>query len=73
MVSIMLKEETNNYSILAALHSPLTPVLSKTPPLLPPPFPTPAPTIAADVVGMLYAAFPDLSIKFQLNIILNRK
>ena len=70
---IMLKEETNNSSLVAALHTPLPQVPSKTPPLPHPHVPTPAPMIATDTVGTLAAAFPYLSTKVQLNSILNRK
>ena len=62
---IMFKEETNNSSLVADLKPSLPPAPSKTPPLSPPPIPTPVPTLAA--------AFPALSIKLQLNSILNCK
>ena len=42
---IMLEEETNNSSLVAALHPPLPPVPSKTPLIPPPTVVTPAPTI----------------------------
>ena len=70
---IMLKEETKNSSLVAALQLPLPPIPGKTPPLPSPTFPTPVPTIADDTVVTLSAAFPDLSTKVKLNSILNRK
>ena len=58
-MSIMLKEEINNSSPIAALQPPLTPVPSKTPLILHLPFINLAPTIAAAAAGTLAAAFPD--------------
>ena len=70
---IIIKKETNNFSLVAALHPPLPPIPSKTPPLPPPPVLTPVPTIVTATGGMLAAAFLDLSTKVQLNNIFNRK
>ena len=72
-MSIMLEEETNKNSLVAALQIPLPPIPSKTP--LPPPLPvpTPVPAIAAATVVTLVDALPDQSTKVQLNSILNRK
>ena len=64
-MSTMLEEETNNFSLVAALHITLPPIPSKNSLLPPAPVPTPVPTIAASTVGTLAAAFPDLSTKFQ--------
>ena len=72
-MSIMLKEETNNSSIVAALQPPRPPVPSKTPSLPPLPVPTLVPTISTSVVRALAASFPALSTRFQLNSILNHK
>ena len=72
-MSIMFKEETNNYSLVAALQPPLSPVPSKTPLLPPPHVPTPVPIKAASDVVTLAASFPALSTKVQLHSILNRK
>ena len=72
-MSIMIKEETKNSSLLAALQPSLPPVPSKTPSLPPPHVPTPVPMIAASGVVTRATSFPDLSTKVQLNIILNRK
>ena len=72
-MSIMLKEETKNSSLVAAIQPPLPPIHSETTPLPPPPVTTPVPKIAADTLGTLAAAYPDLSTKVQLNSILNRK
>ena len=73
-MSIMLEEEINNYSLVAALQTTLPPVPNQTAPQVPP-FITPSPTIstAATNVRKIAAAFPDLSTKVQLNSILNRK
>ena len=71
-MSIMIEEEMNNSSLIAALKPSLTPDPSKNPPLLPLPVPTPVPNIAAAAMGMLSDALLDLSTKFQLNSILNR-
>ena len=70
---IMLEEETNNSSLVAALHPPLPPVPSKTPLIPPPTVVTPAPTISAAAVGTLAATFLALPTKVQLNSILNCK
>ena len=64
-MSIMIEEETNNSSLVAALKPPLTPVPSKTRTLPPPPVPNPVTNILAAAVVTLAAAFPDLSTKFQ--------
>ena len=72
-MSIMLKEETNKSSLVAALHQPLLLVPSKTPPLPPPPVPTPVPKIATTAAGTLAAALPAISTKVQLHSILNLK
>ena len=47
VMSIVLEEETNNRSLVAALQPPLSPVPSKTPPILPPPILTPVPAISS--------------------------
>ena len=70
---IILEEENNNSYLVGALHTALTPVPSKSPPIPPPPIPTPLPPIAADAVVTLSATFLDLSTKGQLNSILNHK
>ena len=70
---IMLEEETNNSSLVAALQPPLSQVPSKTPLLPYPHVPTPAPMIATAAAGTLAAAFPALSTRVQLNSILNHK
>ena len=72
-MSIIIEGETNKYSLVAALQPPLPPVPSKTPQITPPPVPTPVPTIYAAAVGTLATAFLDLSIKVQLNSILNHR
>ena len=72
-MSILLKEATKNSSLVAALHKPLPPVLSKTTPLPPPPLHNPVPKIAAAAVGTLSTALTDLSTRVQLNSILNCK
>ena len=69
----MIKEETNNSSLVAALQPPLAPFTSKTTLLTPPPVPTPTHTISAAAEGTLAASFLVLSTKVQLNIILNPK
>ena len=65
----MLKEETNNSYLVAALQPPLPPDPNKTPPISPPHIITPDPTIYDDAVGTIASAFPDLSTKVQLNSI----
>ena len=72
-MSIMLKEETNNSSLVAAIQPPLTPVPSKTPPRLPPPVPTPVPTIAAAYAVTIASALLALSTRVQLDSTVNRK
>ena len=73
VMSIMLEEETKNYSLVTSLQLPLPPVPSKTTPLPPLPAPTTVTTISSAAVGMIAAAFPDLSTKVKLNSILNCK
>ena len=70
-MSIMLKEEINNSSLIAALQPTHTPVPSKTLLLLHLLVINPAAMIAAASVVTLAVAFPDLSTKFQLNSILS--
>ena len=72
-MSIMIEEETNNYSLVAVLQPHLLPVPSNNPPLPPPPVIITTPNIAADDVGTLADAFLDLSNKVKLDSILNRK
>ena len=72
-MSIILKEETNNSSLVAALQTPLPPVPNKNPLIPPPPVIPPVPTIVDAAVVTLSDAFLDLSTKFQLSSILNRK
>ena len=72
-MSIIIKEETKNPSIVVALQPPLLPLHSKNPPLPPLPGLTPVPTIASAAVGTLSAAFLALFTRVQLNSILNRK
>ena len=72
-MSIMIEEETNKSSLVAAIQTTLPPVPSKTPPIPPPPVITPAPNIADADVVTLAADFLALSTKVQLNIILNCK
>ena len=58
---IMLKEETKNSYLVAALQPPLPPVPIKNPQLPPPPIHTPAPTIDNAAVGTLatpYRIYP---------------
>ena len=69
----MIKEKTNNSSLVAALCPPLPLVPSKTPPLPPLPIPSTGPTIANAVVGMLDAVFLSVSTKVKLNSILDCK
>ena len=70
---IILKEETNNSSIVAALHPNIPTVSSKTPPIPSPHVPTPELTIAAAAVVTLADAFQYLYTKVKSNSILNRK
>ena len=69
----MIKEETNNTSLIAALHPPLPPVPSKNPLILSLSIINPAINIAAADLGTLAAIFLSLSTKVQLNSILNCK
>ena len=69
----MFEEETNNFSIVAALQPPLPLVPSKTTLIPPLRVPTPVTTISDAAVGTLAAAFLSLSTKGELNSILNRK
>ena len=70
---IILKEETNNSSIVAALHPNIPTESSKTPPIPSTPVPTPELTIAAAAVVTLADAFQYLYTKVKSNSILNRK
>ena len=72
-MSIMIKDKTNNSSLVEDLQTTLPQIPSKTPPLPPPLVPTPVPMIAATNLGTLAANFLAISMKVQLNIILNRK
>ena len=72
-MSIMLKEETNKSSLVAALQPLLLLIPSKIPPLPPLPVPIPVPMIATAAVGTLDAALPAISTKVQLHSILNLK
>ena len=64
-MSIMIEEEMNNSSIVAALQPPLPPVPNKTPPIPPLSVITPVPTIAASAVRIITDAFLDLSTKVE--------